>query len=122
MTPKEAMEFIEFLADTSRKWEEYDLQEELITTSIVKGKVSTALFFYIRAFIQKFGKLKSKMTQKTKLRPDTTKASNFETTYFPNRQYLKIHQGEKTCIHSNPLEQTLTKLHGMIGDFIVEQS
>ena len=33
-----------------------------------------------------------------------------------------MHQRVKSCIHSNPLEKTLTKLHGMMGDFIVEQA
>ena len=33
MAPEEAMEFLEFLADTSRKWEEYQLQGELTPNS-----------------------------------------------------------------------------------------
>ena len=32
-----------------------------------------------------------------------------------------MHQGVNACIHSNPLEQTLNKLHGLMGEFIVEQ-
>ena len=84
MTPKEAMEFLEFLVDTSRKWEEYQLQEELTTASIVKGKVSTMLSFYIRAFIKELGKIKSKITHRTKLGHDTRMTTKCKTSYFPS--------------------------------------
>ena len=42
--------------------------------------------------------------------------------YFPNWKYQRMHQEVSTWIYTNPLEQTLTKLHGMMGDSIVEQS
>ena len=63
MAPKEAMEFLEFLADTSKKWEEYQLQEKLTTSPIVREKVNIILSFN-KAFVKKLGKLKRKMIQK----------------------------------------------------------
>ena len=79
MAPEEAMEFLEFLADTSRKWEEYQLQGELTPTPMVGGKVSATLSLCIRAFIKKLGKLESKITQRTQLRNDTPKTSKCNT-------------------------------------------